>query len=215
MFSGIIAGQGRIAESTERGGDRRLVISRVGVDLGRLDSGDSVAVNGVCLTAIDPTGTSFAADVSSETLACTTLGQLAVGDPVNLEGSLRVGDTIDGHLVLGHVDGVGEVVGIRGAARSTVLTIAVPEHLAPYVAVKGSICVDGVSLTVNSVDSNRFSVNIIPHTREITVISAYRTGTPVNIEVDMIARYLERLVSAGARPITLDTLKRHGFIESD
>ena len=215
MFSGIVKGQGRIIESTQRGADMRLVVGTAGVDLGTVSPGDSIAVNGVCLTVTDPSPDRLGADVSAETLARTTLGRLKADDAVNLEASLCVNDLIAGHLVYGHVDDVGEVVELAEVARSTALTIAFPKRLMRYVAVKGSITVDGVSLTVNAVSSDRFTVNIIPHTREITVISAYRPGTPVNIEVDMIARYLERLLESRSDGLTLDTLKRHGFIESD
>ena len=215
MFSGIVKGLGRVIESTERGGDRRLIIGTAGVDLGEVVSGDSIAVNGVCLTAIEPGGDAFKADVSAETLGRTTLAGVRVDDVVNLEASLRLGEVISGHLVYGHVDGVGEVVDVQRAARSIALTIAIPEPLSRYVAVKGSITVDGVSLTINAVSSDRFTVNVIPHTREVTVISGYHQGSPVNIEVDMIARYLERLLSAGTESLSLETLKRHGFIQSD
>ena len=142
-------------------------------------------------------GGQFSADVSLETLAGTTLGGLRDGDPVNLEGALRLNDTVDGHLVTGHVDGVGHVVRVEPDARSVRLCIAADAPLMRYVARKGSVAVDGVSLTVNAVDSGAFEVNIVPHTREITVISGYRPGTAVNIEVDIIARYLERLAAAG------------------
>jgi len=215
MFSGIVKGLGRVIESTERGGDRRLIIGTAGVDLGEVVSGDSIAVNGVCLTAIEPGGDAFKADVSAETLGRTTLAGVRVDDVVNLEASLRLGEVISGHLVYGHVDGVGEVVDVQRAARSIALAIAIPEPLSRYVAVKGSITVDGVSLTINAVTSDRFTVNVIPHTREVTVISGYHQGSPVNIEVDMIARYLERLLSAGTESLSLETLKRHGFIQSD
>jgi riboflavin synthase len=211
VFSGIVRGSGLILETAERGGDRRLVIGTAGVDLGPIDVGASIAVNGVCLTALDPRAESFAADVSAETLARTTLGLLAAGDPVNLEGSMRLGQTLDGHLVYGHVDGVGRVVALEPEARSVALTIELPPALRRYVAEKGSIAVDGVSLTVNQVAGDRFSVNIIPHTREITVISRYGHGSPVNIEVDVIARYLERLQSAGGDGISREMLRRHGF----
>jgi riboflavin synthase len=191
------------------------VIGTADVDLGTIAIGDSIAVNGVCLTATALGTARFSADVSAETLACTTLGRLNVKDPVNLEASLRLGQPIAGHLVYGHVDGVGSVADLTPDARSLRLTIQVPTALGRYIAAKGSVTVDGVSLTVNSVDRDRFTVNIIPHTREITVISGYAPGTPVNIEVDMIARYVERLVAPAGSPLTLDTLKRHGFIESD
>lgn len=215
MFSGIIKGTGVIRESVVRGGDRRITIDTSGVELGRVEPGDSIAVNGVCLTALDPGPDGFAADVSAETLDRTTLGSLAAGASVNLESSLRVGDTIDGHLVYGHVDAVGKVVEMATAARSVLLSVEIPAPLARYIARKGSVTIDGVSLTVNTVTGSRFSVNIIPHTRDITIISGYGTGTPVNIEVDTIARYVERLLSTGTEPLTRDTLKRHGFIESD
>ncbi|HEY5665680.1 MAG TPA: riboflavin synthase [Gammaproteobacteria bacterium] len=215
MFAGIVKGVGRIIDSIERDGDRRLVIATTGVDLGVVTAGDSIAVNGVCLTAIDPTAEQFAADISAATLRVTTIGGLERGDAVNLEPSLSLGDQIAGHLVYGHVDAVGKIVDLKQEARSVALTIAMPESLGRYVAVKGSITVDGVSLTVNAVERDRFTVNIIPHTRVVTVISGYGSGTPVNIEVDMIARYLERLFAADTDGLSLDTLKRHGFIESD
>ncbi len=215
MFAGIVKGVGRIIDSIEREGDRRLVIATTGVDLGVVTAGDSIAVNGVCLTAIEPTAGQFAADVSAATLRVTTIGSLGRGDAVNLEPSLSLGDRIAGHLVYGHVDAVGKVVDLTQEARSVALTIAIPKSLGRYVSVKGSITVDGVSLTVNGVERDRFTVNIIPHTRDVTVISGYGPGTPVNIEVDMIARYLERLIAADTEELSLDTLKRHGFIESD
>jgi riboflavin synthase len=215
MFSGIVQGLGRINASTEKSGDRALVIGTQGVDLGEIRPGDSIAVNGVCLTATEISPNAFAADVSAETLACTTLGGLKAGDPVNLEGSLKLGQAIAGHLVYGHIDGIGKVVELTDVGRSIVLTVAVPRALSRYIAQKGSVTIDGVSLTVNSVADDRFTVNIIPHTRETTVISAYRAGTPVNIEVDMIARYLERLIATDHSTISLDTLKHHGFIQSD
>jgi riboflavin synthase len=214
VFSGIIKGQGAVREASRRGGDLRLVIGTSGVELGPIAAGDSIAVNGVCLTAIEPSAEAFAADVSLETLERTTLGTLAVGAPVNLEASLRLGQTIDGHLVYGHVDGIGRVRSLDEAARSLRLTIELPPDLRRYIAVKGSVAVDGVSLTVNAVDRNRFSVNIVPHTRAMTVISRYEPGCPVNIEVDMIARYLERLFEAEPDGLSEASLERHGFIES-
>jgi riboflavin synthase len=215
MFSGIVIGLGRIIETKERSGDATLVIGTAGVEAGEIRIGDSIAVNGVCLTATAVGDDSFSADASAETLACTTLGRLKAGDAVNLETSLKLGQAIAGHLVYGHVDGVGEVVDLKRAARSVALSIVAPKGLGRYIAVKGSITVDGVSLTVNAVAEDRFTVNIIPHTREITVISGYRVGTAVNIEVDMIARYLERLVASDSTPLSRETLKRHGFIQSD
>ena len=197
MFSGIVTATGRLLRREELAGDRRLTIGIGDAVLPRLSPGCSIAVNGVCLTMVSGGGGQFSADVSLETLAGTTLGGLRDGDPVNLEGALRLNDTVDGHLVTGHVDGVGHVVRVEPDARSVRLRIAVDDPLMRYVARKGSVAVDGVSLTVNSVDSGEFEVNIVPHTREITVISGYRPGTAVNIEVDIIARYLERLAAAG------------------
>ncbi len=213
MFSGIVKGIGRIAELTDLGGDRRLTIGIDGVALPSLEPGKSVAVNGVCLTAVTCDEAQFSADVSLETLSRTTLGGLEAGDPVNLEGSLRMGDSLDGHLVTGHVDGVGYVVTMEDAARSVVLRIETDDALAPYIAHKGSVAVDGVSLTVNALEAGTFLVNIVPHTREMTVISDYRVGSAVNIEVDVIARYLERLAGGSdeSSGLSLDFLKKHGY----
>ena len=193
MFSGIVKGVGRVHESVDLGGDRRLAIDTRGVALAPLEGGRSVAVNGVCLTAVDCGDGRFSADVSLETLSTTTLGELSKGDRVNLESALRLNDTMDGHLVTGHVDGVGRVLSVEPAARSTELRIAFDEALMRYIARKGSVAVDGVSLTVNAVREGAFEVNIVPHTGEATIISGYRPGRAVNIEVDIVARYLERL----------------------
>ncbi len=213
MFTGIIRGVGRIAESSEAGGDRRLTIDLDGLELPALAVGDSVAVNGVCLTVTSCDTGTFCADVSVETLQVTTLGRLDVGARVNLEPALRVGDALDGHFVMGHVDGVGRVRSIAPAARSQRLEFELPAALAPYVARKGSIAIDGVSLTVNAVSGDVFEVNIVPHTSEMTIISGYRVGTAVNIEIDMIARYLERLATAenDTGGVDLELLRRHGY----
>jgi riboflavin synthase len=193
MFSGIVKGIGRVAAVEEQAGDRRIVVDIRAVALGELEPGASIAVNGVCLTATECDGESFAADVSGATLLATTLGVLAAGSPVNLEPSLRLGDPLDGHLVSGHVDGIGRVVEVGRDARSTTLAIELPAVLVRFVARKGSVAVDGVSLTVNAVDGARFEVNVIPATLERTIIGSYRAGSAVNIEVDIIARYLDRL----------------------
>ena len=190
----------------------RFVIELGSAAAAPLAVGGSIAVNGVCLTAVSATATSFTADVSAATLAVTTLGKLAVGARVNLEPPLKAGDPLDGHIVTGHVDGVGEVVSVDAAGRSTRLVIAVPAVLSRYIAAKGSVAVDGVSLTVNAVDGAEFEVNIIPHTQAVTVIGEYARGTAVNIEVDMLARYLERLVRTDADGgIDLATLRKHGY----
>lgn len=193
MFSGIVKGVGLVVERTDFGADRRLVIGTAGVSLGALEIGASIAVNGACLTAIELGADWFAADVSAATLAVTTLGRLEAGARVNLEPSLKLGDPLDGHLVLGHVDGVGRVTAVRSDGRSRVIEIEVPDGLERYVARKGSIAVDGVSLTVNAVDGRRFEVNVVPHTAAVTIIGEYAPGTAVNIEADLLARYVARL----------------------
>jgi len=208
---------GTVRALEPRGGDVRLRIDGGGADLADLRPGDSIAVNGVCLTAIEPAAEGFDADVSLETLSCTTLSELRAGDRVNLEPALLPTDRLGGHLVSGHVDGIGRIVELREAARSRLLRIAVPAELARYLAAKGSVCVDGVSLTVNAVAGAEFEVNIIPYTLERAVIGAYRRGTRVNIEVDLVARYIESLLAARAAPaagagITHELLERHGFV---
>jgi riboflavin synthase len=193
MFTGIIQTVGTVASIEQRGGDARLTISARDLGLDDVAVGDSICVSGVCLTAIALDGTQFAADVSVETLSRTTLGTLKIGNSVNLEKSLRLADRLGGHLVSGHVDGVGKVVSVTPDARSQRWTFELPHALARYVAAKGSICIDGVSLTVNEVEHNRFGVNLIPHTIDVTTFRDKRVGDAVNIEVDLIARYVERL----------------------
>lgn len=193
MFTGIIKGTGRVAAMDEVGGDRRMVIDYSGTDLGGIALGDSIAVSGVCLTAVELGESRFAADVSRETLSLTTLGALAVGSSVNLEGALRAGDPLGGHLVAGHVDGLGVLESREPQARSWRLDFSVPPHLARFFAAKGSVCVDGISLTVNDVTATRFGVNIVPHTMAHTTLGERVVGDPVNLEIDVIARYLARL----------------------
>lgn len=193
MFTGIIQSVGRIAALDPVGGDMRITIEASGLDLGDVRPGDSIAVNGVCLTAITLDAECFSADVSVETLDCTTLGTLAIGARVNLEKALRLADRLGGHLVSGHVDGVGEVVSVLPQARSLRWVFAVPASLARYIAAKGSVAVNGVSLTVNEVDGRRFGVNLIPHTMQQTTFGDCAAGSRVNIEVDLMARYAERL----------------------
>jgi riboflavin synthase len=212
VFSGLVKGIGRIASRADSGDERRFVVEHGGLGTAPLAVGGSIAVNGVCLTATAVTSSTFSADVSAATLAVTTLGALGVGDRVNLEPPLKAGDPLDGHIVTGHVDGVGEVVAVEPAGRSRRLVIAVPAALARYIAAKGSVAVDGVSLTVNGVEGAKFEVNVIPHTLAVTVIGEYARGTAVNIEVDMLARYLERLVRAEpAAGIDLAFLRKHGY----
>ena len=196
MFTGIIAAVGRVARIERRGTGARIVIDTGALDLSDVTIGDSIAVAGVCLTALEPGATRFAADVSAETLARTTLGALVEGDGVNLEKSLRLADRLGGHLVSGHVDGVGRVASIDDEGGAQRWTFALPRELARYVAVKGSICVDGTSLTVNTVGDETFGVTLIPHTLAVTTFGARKAGDAVNIEVDMMARYAERLMHA-------------------
>ncbi len=193
MFTGIIQSIGHLASSELRAGDRHMVFDVGSLGLDDVRTGDSIAVAGVCLTALDISRNSFAADVSLETLKLTTLGTLEAGEPVNLEKALRLSDRLGGHLVSGHVDGLGRVIDFQSDARSQRWTFEVPATLARYVASKGSICIDGVSLTVNEVDGLRFGVNLIPHTQEVTTFGARGIGDAVNIEVDRMARYAERL----------------------
>lgn len=217
MFSGIIEAVGTLRGSEAAAGDKRLCIDCGELDLADVKIGDSIAVSGVCLTVVALEQRAFYADVSRETLTRTTLGQLAPGAAVNLEKALLASARLGGHLVSGHVDGVGVVVAQRADSRSQRFDIRVADELAKYIATKGSVCVDGVSLTVNAVDGNRFAVNIVPHTLDRTIICSYEEGVQVNIEVDIIARYLERLLAAGAagggdRSLQLSTLQAAGFL---
>jgi riboflavin synthase len=200
MFTGIILTKGRVASATERGGDLELGIDAAGLDAagletGRLGIGDSICVQGACLTVTRKQSTVFFADVSRETLAKTTLGRLSVDANVNLEPSLRAGDALGGHMVSGHVDALGTLRALEQDARSWRMEFELPADLMRFVAPKGSICINGVSLTVNKVEGLRFDVNIIPHTHEVTTLGEIRVGDSVNIEVDVVARYLERLMT--------------------
>ncbi|MDX1432575.1 MAG: riboflavin synthase [Gammaproteobacteria bacterium] len=197
MFTGIVAGTGVVAAVEDSGaGDRRLTITAA-LFAGRAPAlGDSVAVDGACLTAAALADGGFAADVSAETLACTTLGDFSPGRRVNLECALTPATPLGGHLVSGHVDATGELRELAGDARSVRMRFAVPASLARYIAVKGSVCVDGVSLTVNEIAADGFAVNIVPHTLAVTTLGEYAPGRRVNIEVDLVARYLERLLAA-------------------
>ncbi|ANB01041.1 riboflavin synthase [Ectothiorhodospira sp. BSL-9] len=218
MFTGIIQSVGTLAATEDRGGDSRLTLRTGKLDLTDVQLGDSIAVNGVCLTAVALPGDGFVADVSRETLSKTSLGALGIGDPVNLEKALTPTTRLGGHLVSGHVDGLGEVTAVEQEARSWRYHVRVPDELARYIAPKGSVCIDGVSLTVNTVDGAVFTVNIVPHTQQETIINGYRVGTRVNIEVDIIARYLERLLlgDKAAQPqhgISEAFLAEHGFLK--
>ena len=212
MFTGIIKAIGRIEAISPQGGDIRLEVAAGGLPWQDYMVGESIAVNGVCLTAVTLSAGGFETDVSRETMSVTALGDLRVGSRVNLEPSLALGERLGGHLVSGHVDCVGYVAAKESDARSTRIDIEIPEEFARYFARKGSVCVDGVSLTINAVSARRFGVNIIPHTAAVTNISDYEVGTRVNVEVDQIMRYLERLLTAdGTDGITRETLEAHGY----
>ncbi|MEA1891018.1 MAG: riboflavin synthase [Pseudomonadota bacterium] len=197
MFTGIIESRGKILGLQRKGSDARISINTGGLDLSDSKIGDSIAVNGVCLTAVSLTAETFEADVSAESLSRTSLGQLSVDSPVNLELAMRPDTRFGGHIVSGHVDGLGKILDVRPAGESIILRVQLPDELACYVAQKGSVTIDGVSLTVNAVRNNEFEVNIVPHTQQETIISHYKQGSHVNIEVDIIARYIERMLQCG------------------
>ncbi len=224
MFTGIVQTVGTVVALQPRNGDLRLRIAGAGIarnaDFFKTDValGDSIATNGVCLTVVELPGDGFWADVSRETMAFTTIPQWQIGDSVNLEKALTPQARLGGHIVSGHVDGIGEIIRRSEDARSIRFTVRAPDELAKYIAHKGSICVDGISLTVNAVNGAEFELNIVPHTAHETICGNYRAGTRVNLEVDVIARYLERLLlgDKAAQPtahggITAAFLAEHGF----
>lgn len=215
MFTGIIKAKGRISAMEKRAGDVRLSVISDGFEWDEYVVGESISVNGVCLTAVAFTGDGFDTDVSLETLSVTALGSLESGADVNLEPAISLGERLGGHLVSGHVDCVGKVVSRVADARSIRVSIQIPPEYSRYVAKKGSVCVDGVSLTINEVSDAGFEVNIIPHTAVATIIDGYTPGTLVNVEVDLLARYLERLLQSDAsgdsETISIDFLKAHGY----
>lgn len=220
MFTGIIEAVGKIARMEPKGGDMRLRIQTGKLGLADVKLGDSIAVNGVCLTVVELPGDGFWADVSVETLNHTSFKQLKTGSPVNLEKALTPQTRLGGHLVSGHVDGLGEIVSRHEDARSIHFKVKAPDALAKYIAHKGSICVDGISLTVNAVNGAIFDLNIVPHTALETTVSQWQPGVQVNLEVDVIARYLERLLlgEKAADPkqeggITLGFLAENGFLK--
>jgi riboflavin synthase len=219
MFTGIIESIGNIRALTPKGGDVRVYVNTGKLDLADVKLGDSIAVNGVCLTAVELPGDGFWADVSRETLDCTAFNELKAGSPVNLEKALTPSSRLGGHLVSGHVDGVGEVVARNENARAVQFTIRAPKELARYIAHKGSITVDGTSLTVNAVDGANFELTIVPHTLAETIMADYRPGRRVNLEVDLLARYLERLLlgdkaaEPGQGGITESFLAANGYLK--
>lgn len=194
MFTGIIESLGKIESIEDKGGDARFWIQTGKIDMSGVQLGDSIAMNGVCLTAIELRNDAYCADVSGETLSLTSLNQLKEGSTVNLEKALTLQTRLGGHMVSGHVDGLGKVVERYDDGRSVRFIIEAPAVLAKYIAVKGSITVDGVSLTVNKLDGCQFELNIVPHTLQETIMGSYRPGSEVNLEVDLVARYLERLM---------------------
>jgi riboflavin synthase len=212
VFTGIVKAKGTVSKVEPRGGDIRLTVRSPGLDWHHYQPGESFCINGVCLTAVALQEHGFDADLSTETLGVTALAGIRPGQVVNIEPSLALGERLGGHLVSGHVDCVGVVRALRTDARSLRLEIAIPDEFARYLARKGSICVDGVSLTINAVSAGVVSLNIISHTVDSTIIGGYRSGTRVNIEVDMLARYIERLLmkdqDAG---ISLDLLRDNGY----
>jgi riboflavin synthase len=212
MFTGIIKARGSVDRIETRGGDLRLTIRAPEIDWRGFETGESISINGVCLTAVGYTDDGFVTDVSTETLDVTALSDIAERDPVNIEPAVSLGERLGGHLVSGHVDCIGTVTARHADARSIRLQVEVPEAYGRYIAKKGSVCVDGVSLTVNAVSASTFDVNIIPHTADVTIIGGYQPGTSVNIEVDLVARYLERLLTTNDDTgITRDFLRAHGY----
>ena len=194
MFTGIIQATGNITRIESMGDDSRFIFNTCELDMTDLNIGDSIAVNGACLTIIEKESHSFVADLSQETLSLTTFSNQDVGARINLEKAMQLSDRINGHMVSGHIDGVGEILEKIDEGRSIQYQIKVPEELVRFISKKGSIAIDGVSLTVNQVENDCFSVNIIPHTLSETIFSDYEAGTKVNIEVDLIARYLAQLI---------------------
>ncbi len=195
MFSGIVRSMGEVVAVTPTGGGRRLTLAIEEGFAKNVTVGASVAVAGVCLTVVERDDKSFAADVSAETLSCTTLGELTVSERVNLEPALLAAQAIDGHFVSGHVDCTGAIKALEARGESARLAVEAPAHVMPYIAVKGSVCLDGVSLTVNRADDRLFEVNLIPHTFAVTTFSFRKVGDCVNIEADLIVRYLKKLMS--------------------
>ena len=214
MFTGIIEAVGKIETRSQEKGEWRLKFSTGDLDLSDVKIGDSIAVSGCCLTVVGKHANAFSADVSNETMRCTALGTLEIGSGVNLEKAMLATDRFGGHIVSGHVDGVGHLIKVENEGQSMKMTFKIPSNLSKYVATKGSICVDGTSLTVNEANGDYFAVNLIPHTQDETISGSYEIGTSVNLEVDIIARYLERMnegLNNKAHEITKGYLKENGF----
>lgn len=221
MFTGIIEAIGTLRALTPKGGDYRVQVETGKLDLSDVKLGDSIAVNGICLTVVELTGQGFWADVSRETLSRTAFSGLKAGSRVNLEKALTLNTRLGGHLVSGHVDGVGEIISREDNARAIQFQVQAPAELAKYISLKGSITVDGTSLTVNGVNGAVFTLTVVPHTLAETIMTEYRSGRRVNLEVDLLARYLERLLlgDKAAEPepaqggLTERFLAEHGFLK--
>ena len=214
MFTGIIEAIGSVAKLQQLGSDWRLTIDSGKLDLSDVVLGDSIAVNGCCLTVVEMQKNLFGADVSNESMRCTALGQFKGGTPVNLEKAMLASGRLGGHIVSGHVDGVGNLIESSADGASVRLVYEAPKEIAKYIADKGSICIDGTSLTVNEVSGLKFTVNVIPHTQTETIIGDYKVGQRVNLEVDLIARYLERLLQgtdSSEEGLNKEFLTKHGF----
>ena len=196
MFSGIVKGVGEVLSIIQDTKDKKIIFSYKSLEDFNFKIGDSISINGVCLTVVDIQDLSFSADISSETIKVSTFSDICVGDKVNIEPSIRLGDSLDGHFLLGHVDGVAVIKSIKSKGKSSIISIEALPVMMPYIVNKGSVGIDGVSLTVNSVSKNTFDLNIVPYTKKNTIISYYSVGDKVNIEIDVIARYLEKQLSS-------------------
>ncbi|WP_418608527.1 riboflavin synthase [Pseudoalteromonas sp. US3C1013] len=217
MFTGIVEATGKIALLQKKQGDLAIRIQSKNLDMSDVKLGDSIATNGVCLTVVDKHIDGFSADLSNETISLTGFAHYALGQTVNLEKAMQPVSRLGGHLVSGHVDGIATITAINTSARATEYWLATDENLMKYIPYKGSVCIDGVSLTVNAVEGNKFKLTIVPHTKDQTTIADFQVGTKVNLEVDQIARYLERLVKGAEHPtgsdISMSLLAKAGFIK--
>lgn len=217
MFTGIIEATGKIVELTQKQGDLAIRIQSANLDMKDVKLGDSIATNGVCLTVVAKHSDGFSADLSNETISLTGFAHYKKGQTVNLEKAMQPVSRLGGHLVSGHVDGIATVESISPNARATEYWLSTDNELMKYIPYKGSVCIDGISLTVNEVEQNRFKLTIVPHTAEQTTIAEFQVGTQVNLEVDQIARYLERLIKGAEQPsrsdISMSLLAQAGFIK--
>jgi len=217
MFTGIIEATGKIVELTQKQGDLAIRIQSANLDMKDVKLGDSIATNGVCLTVVARHSDGFSADLSNETISLTGFAHYKKGQTVNLEKAMQPVSRLGGHLVSGHVDGIATVESISPNARATEYWLSTDSDLMKYIPYKGSVCIDGISLTVNEVEQNRFKLTIVPHTAEQTTIAEFQVGTQVNLEVDQIARYLERLIKGAEQPsrsdISMSLLAQAGFIK--